>query len=84
MPCMDKRAWQKAVEIAAKKEGSLKAVASRLGISPQAIAQWDDPGPPAKHVLPLEAMSGVSRYLIRPDIYGEPPRDPRKNEMAAA
>ena len=70
---MSKIDWRKAVDEAVKAEGTLKKVADRLGITPQAIAMWPDKGPPARHVLELEAMSGVSRYQIRPDIYGPAP-----------
>mgnify|MGYP004417304365 CR=1 FL=1 len=80
---MSKSGWKKAVDEAARVQGSLKAVAKRLRISPQAIAMWNDPGPPAKHVLALEEMSGVSRYEIRPDLYGAPPRDPKSRPPAS-
>jgi DNA-binding transcriptional regulator YdaS (Cro superfamily) len=71
---MSKSTWRKAVDEAVKALGSLKRVAERLGITPQAIHQWPEAGPPAKHVLALEEMSGVPRYEIRPDIYGPPPK----------
>ena len=40
-------------------------------ITPQAISLWDKV--PAKRVLDVEAVSSVSRYELRPDLYGEPP-----------
>ncbi|WP_375732221.1 YdaS family helix-turn-helix protein [Xylella fastidiosa subsp. multiplex] len=28
---------------------------------------------PAEHVLTIEALTGVSRYDLRPDVFGAPP-----------
>ena len=62
---------RRVIAAAVKREGSLSRVAKRLGISRQAIDQWEEV--PPKHVLAMEEMSGVSRYEQRPDIYGPPP-----------
>ena len=72
---MCKEAMREALEKAVKKEGSRGRVAEKLGISRQATIYWEKIGVvPAKHVLALEKMSGVSRYALRPDIYGPPPK----------
>jgi len=71
---MSKRGWQKAVELAEKRLGSRRAVAARLGITPQAMAQWPPRGPKAEHVRMLEELSGVPRHEIRPDIFDPPER----------
>ncbi len=68
---MRKRPMERAVEEAVRREGSLRRVAERLGVSRQAMQQWTSV--PVKRVLALEAMSGVSRYDLRPDIYGPEP-----------
>lgn len=71
---MCKEAMRDALEKAVKKEGSRGRVAKKLGISRQATIFWEKLGyVPARHVLALEKMSGVSRYTLRPDIYGPPP-----------
>ncbi len=57
----------KAIEAAG---GTIK-LAKRLGITRQAVEQWCIV--PAERVLAVEAASGVSRYLLRPDIYGPEP-----------
>lgn len=64
--------------------GGARALARALRITPQAIVQW--PHVPAKHVLEVERLSGVSRYDLRPDIYGDgPPKRPTKRtEVRAA
>ena len=75
----------RAVDEAVRKEGSRSRVAEKLGISRQAMQQWSCV--PAKHVLALESMSGVSRYDMRPDIYGPPPSPhgpPRHSAQEAA
>lgn len=40
-------------------------------ITPQAVSAWTRV--PAHWVLDVEAISGVSRHELRPDIYGPPP-----------
>ena len=37
-------------------------------ITPQAISQWDKV--PAKRVLEVEKITGISRHVLRPDIFG--------------
>lgn len=39
----------------------------------QAISQWDRV--PAARVLDVEAVTGVSRHCLRPDIYGPAPSE---------
>lgn len=45
-----------------------KALGVALGITSQAISQWDVC--PALRVLEVERLTGVSRHELRPDIYG--------------
>jgi DNA-binding transcriptional regulator YdaS (Cro superfamily) len=65
---------QRAVDEAARRYRSKRAVAKRLGISHQALSCWDRV--PAVHCLAMEEMSGVSRHLLRPDVYGPAPVEP--------
>ena len=82
---MSKSATEKAVEEAVRVAGSLRNVADRLGVSSQAISQWTRwQKVPPKRVLALEALSGVSRHDLRPDIYGPAPKAPRPNQYRAA
>lgn len=57
----------------------LQEVADHLGVKYQLIQQWRDPdrkyATPAEHVLRLEALTGVSRYELRPDVYGTAPHE---------
>ena len=52
--------------------GGASKLAGMLGITRQAVEQWEDV--PPKHVLRVEGASGISRYRLRPDIYGEAPK----------
>ena len=52
--------------------GGPGAVGLRVNITRQAVDAWEQV--PPRHVLAVEAMSGVSRYVLRPDIYGPPPQ----------
>ncbi|QQN21022.1 transcriptional regulator [Pseudomonas cannabina] len=50
--------------------GSQTALSKVLGCTPQNVQRMCATGHvPAKHVLRIEAASGVSRAVIRPDIY---------------
>ena len=49
-----------------------KSVLARgLGIKPQAVDQWKRV--PGERVLDVERITGVSRHVLRPDIFGPPP-----------
>lgn len=51
--------------------GGQSATGRELGVSQAAVWRWlaDEKPVPAEHVIPLETATGVSRYLLRPDIY---------------
>jgi DNA-binding transcriptional regulator YdaS (Cro superfamily) len=57
-----------ALDKAIQKAGGMSALAIELGISRQAISQWDEV--PPLQVLAVEKASGVPRYELRPDIFG--------------
>lgn len=67
---------------AIKRAGGAVAVAREFGLTRQAVAKWEEV--PAERVLVVERLSGVSRYELRPDIYGEapPPRRPTRRAEA--
>lgn len=50
-------------------------------ISRHAIYEWGWTAPP-KYCLAIEAVTGVTRYQLRPDIYGDDPK-PRPKRAAA-
>lgn len=56
------------LEKAVQRVGSASELARRLGVTPAAVLQWDRV--PPLRVLDVERESGVSRYELRPDIYG--------------
>ncbi|AZP73469.1 Cro/Cl family transcriptional regulator [Pseudomonas poae] len=62
-----------AMTSAAKAAGSQTALAKALGCTPQNV-QWmcSTGSVPAKHVLKIEAVTGISRHQLRPDLYPEP------------
>lgn len=64
---MTKAITKRAIDAA----GGAAKLGTALGITRQAVEDWDKV--PPKHVLRVEQLSGVSRYLLRPDIYGDPP-----------
>lgn len=65
------KALQRAISII----GGPTMTAGLLGIKPQAVSQWKQA--PVSRVLRLEEATGgdVTRYDLRPDIYGEQPRE---------
>lgn len=52
----------------AAKVGGLGILASYLGIRHQAFYSWKRV--PAERVLDFERVTGISRHLQRPDLYG--------------
>jgi DNA-binding transcriptional regulator YdaS (Cro superfamily) len=61
------------ISIAAAHVGSRKELAERMGVTPGAVSQWDKRQRiPGNRVLELEKITGISRHLMRPDIFGEP------------
>lgn len=47
--------------------GGLAGLAEPLGITAQAVSQWDEV--PPLRVLQVERVSGISRHELRPDLY---------------
>ncbi|MBG6292084.1 helix-turn-helix domain-containing protein [Pseudomonas nitroreducens] len=69
---MEQSPIQKAVTAA----GSQTALARALGCTPQNVQHMCATGSvPAKHVLKIEASTGVSRTELRPDLYPESSAD---------
>lgn len=60
-----------ALKLAIDKLGSASLLARHLGLSPSAVLQWDVV--PPKRALKVEELTGVSRHLLRPDVYGSGP-----------
>lgn len=59
---------------AIKKAGGPTALGRALGLSRQAVEQWVVI--PPERCLQVELITGVSRYELRPDVYGRPECDP--------
>lgn len=62
--------------------GGQSALAEKLKIKPQSVQGWVVSGKvPVKRVLAVEEAVGgqVTRYELRPDIYGEAPPEDQKN-----
>lgn len=52
--------------------GGTANLARALNITTQAISQWSRV--PADRVIQVEKLSGVSRYKLRPDVFGVEPK----------
>jgi DNA-binding transcriptional regulator YdaS (Cro superfamily) len=53
--------------------GSAAKLARAIGVTPQALSQWDECPPMRVLAVEAAAKGRVSRYELRPDIYGPPP-----------
>lgn len=59
----------KICEKAKRTAGGPAALAKLLGgVTPQAVSQWKKV--PADRVLDVERITGISRHLLRPDVFG--------------
>jgi DNA-binding transcriptional regulator YdaS (Cro superfamily) len=54
---------------AVKQAGGLRAVARKLNVRHQAVMYWLQKQVPAERVLAVEALTGIPRSVLRPDIY---------------
>lgn len=54
-----------------KRAGGSTKLGKALGISRQAVEQWRTV--PPERVLAVERLTNISRYELRPDIYGAAP-----------
>lgn len=55
--------------------GGQSALARAIGVQQAHVWYWlkkRDGKVPAEQVLPIEAVTGVSRHALRPDLYPEP------------
>jgi len=78
---------ESAISKACRLLGGQAALAKAIGISPQAVHKWLTNGkPPAERVLQIEkAVKGkVSRYELRPDVFGSRLRRTQEPTGAAA
>lgn len=60
------------LKLAIEAAGGLRALARLLGITYQAIQQWERV--PAERVVEIERLTGVPRERLRPDLYRTPPK----------
>jgi TorA maturation chaperone TorD len=56
-------------EQAVRAAGGVTELARRIGISQPSVSNWSRV--PSERVLAVEAATGVSRVVLRPDLYGE-------------
>lgn len=76
---MDSQKQLNSVDFALNAVGGMRALARLLGISAPAVWEWRQRGQiPVGRVLQIERLTGVSRHVLRPDIYPlEAPRRKR-------
>lgn len=67
-----------AIADAIRKAGGPTKLGKALGITRQAVEQWRERVVPPEHVLAIEKLTGITRYELRPDIYGSPPANPKR------
>lgn len=60
-----------ALKTAVKKVGGQKALGDLLETSQPRVWNWihRDKKVPAEYVIPIERLTGVTRYELRPDLY---------------
>jgi TorA maturation chaperone TorD len=61
------------LEQAIRTVGGIRELSRLLGISQPAVSNWKRV--PADRILQIEAVTGLSRSVIRPDLYEQPPME---------
>src|SRR5262249_43312177 len=56
------------LEEAIRVAGGVGALAAKIGISQPSVSNWSRV--PAERVISVEAVTGVARDVLRPDLYG--------------
>ena len=59
------------VTILAERVGSQTKLARLLGVTPQVVSLWKLGKIPAERVVAIEAATGVSRRVLRPDLFAD-------------
>ena len=62
--------------------GGVGVLAKKIGISQPSVSNWSRV--PAERILSVEAVTGVDRAILRPDLYGEPGAGGDVDEVDAA
>jgi len=65
-----------------RRAGSANAVAEACEITVQAVYLWQRV--PAEHCLKIEALTGIRRERLRPDVFGAPRTRPRGRAGSSA
>lgn len=62
------------IELAIESAGSVGKLADLLTVRQSVVSNWKARGQvPAERVLDVERLTGVSRYVLRPDVFGQAP-----------
>lgn len=70
------------LEAAKKAVGGPHKLARALGITPVALWRWNNVVP-LKRLLEVEKVSGVPRWLLRPDLFTAPAKPTKRTRKAA-
>jgi TorA maturation chaperone TorD len=70
------------LEQAIRAAGGITELARRIGIAQPSVSKWSRI--PAERVLSVEAVTGVARAVLRPDLYGDAPAELDEIDVARA
>lgn len=70
------------MKVIIQRAGSVSELAAALGISDSAVSQWREV--PAERVLEIESITGVSRHIQRPDVFGTGDLEKKSHAVVAA
>lgn len=64
---------ERGIDIAIREAGSQSKLARAIGRTPQLVSHWQRKigRVPAEYVPAVEAATGVSRHILRPDLYAK-------------
>ena len=68
----------------ATNRGATARIAEALGVTHAAVRQWKENGVPPERVLDVERITGISRHVLRPDVFGRYPTVPPVQQQQGA
>lgn len=61
---------------------TLESLSADFGVDKSTLLRWEEGKVPPARVLDVERITGISRHVLRPDIFGDAPPIPSQGKAA--